>query len=586
MSATLVESEHRAVGLNAGADAYLTDAVNPSEFIATIRALLRARNAERHLRETERRFELLVRSVEEHAIYTCDASGIITSWNEGVRRIFGYDSDQFIGRPYAFAFASQAEANQDLETARREGRLAYDRWHEREGGMRFFATGTVTAIQDDLGEVIGFVNVVRDVTVRQQVEEERASLLAAEHSAREEAERINRLKDEFLATLSHELRTPLSAILGWTQLLQTDLLSAAERREGIEVIDRNARAQAQLIEDLLDVSRIISGKLRLNVERFDLAKLVAAAVESVQTATDAKRIHVTVDCDPEAGALTGDPNRVQQILWNLLSNAVKFTSEGGAIDVSTKKKGHEIEISVADNGQGIDPQFLPYVFDRFRQADASTTRSQGGLGLGLAIVRHLTELHGGIVHARSEGKGTGSVFRICLPVVSAIAEGDLLPESPSRVAHRPPTADRTTDLTGISLLIVEDQSDTRDLLCRILSRSGADVRVAASAADGVASFAERRPDVLLSDIGMPGEDGYACLRRIRELEASRNSEPVPAIALTAFAQAEDRGRALQAGFRVHISKPVIPSELVAVIGGLCGRSAGAGEGEGRRPEHG
>ncbi len=570
MSATLVDSEHRAEGLNAGADAYLTDAVNAEEFLATVRALLRARNAERALRESEKRFEFLVRSVEEYAIYTCDAFGTITSWNEGVQRIFGYRAEQFVNRPYAISFASKEEALNDLAAARQDGQIEYDGWHERGDGSRFFATGVLKAIEKEGGEVIGFVNIVRDITLRRQAEDERAELLEAEHRARQQAERANRLKDEFLATLSHELRTPLSAILGWTQLLKTGKLDPAEVREGIDVIDRNARAQSQLIEDLLDVTRIISGKLRLSIERIELPSLVTAAIESMQAAAHAKRIRVAVFSEADAGTITGDPSRVQQILWNLLSNAVKFTPERGEIAIRLYRLAREVEISVTDNGPGIDPQFLPYVFDRFRQADATTTRTQSGLGLCLAIVRYLTELHGGTVSAESEGKGRGATFRVCLPVaMDQPAEVEVRETAPRQA--RPQSDAEPPDLTGMKLLVVEDDSDTRTLLKKVLEQCGAKVQAVGSSAEGILAFSRERPDLIISDIAMPGEDGYVCIRKIRDIEAG-SLQPIPAIALTAFAQPEDRRRALRSGFQVHVPKPVEPAELLGVVGSFLSRT--------------
>lgn len=570
MSATLVDSQHRAEGLDAGADGYLTDAAHPSEFLATVRALLRARNAERALRESERRFELLVRSVSDHAIFTCDEQTRIVSWNEGVERVLGYPADRFVNRTYASVFASRPEFANDLDVARRDGQLEYERWVHHEDGSRFYAAGSVTAIIGDGGEIAGFVSVVRDATERRQFEDERAELLAAEHEARAHAERLNRLKDEFLATLSHELRTPLSAILGWTQLMQADRLSAEEMREGIGVIDRNAQAQAQLIEDLLDVTRIISGKLRLTLERVDLAVAINGAIESIRTAADARRIRIDVDSAADAGAISADPTRLQQILWNLLSNAVKFTPENGDIKIQARRLENHIEITVTDNGQGIEPQFLPYVFDRFRQADGSTTRSKGGLGLGLAIVRHLTELHGGTIEAQSAGKGYGATFRLRLPLASPV----LAPNAPSETVlpAGPSRGDgETPDLAGRTVLVVEDDPDGRALICKLLSRCGAKVQAAENAAQGKELFQAARPDLLISDIGMPNEDGYSFIRRIREVEAG-STQPVPAIALTAYAQSDDRRRALRAGFQMHLPKPVVPAELLAAVGSLCARN--------------
>ena len=570
MSATLVDADSRVQGLDSGADAYLTDAVHPNEFIATVRALLRARDAERVLREKEALYELLVTSVEEYAIYTCDSQGIITSWNEGVERIFGYKRDQFLNQHYGIVFASQAEARSDLDAARRNGRVQYDRWHGRGDGSRFYASGSLQSIRNEAGQNVGFVNIVRDVTARRQSEEERASLLASERAAREDAERANRLKDEFLATLSHELRTPLSSILGWTQLLKMHQLPPHEVDEGIAVIERNARAQAQLIEDLLDVSRIISGKINLNFETISLCQLIESTKESFQTAVDAKKIVLNVHCDPDSGTIEGDSARLQQVLSNLVSNAIKFTPQNGAVTLEVVRKPDYVEITVADTGQGIDAKFLPYVFDRFRQADSSTTRSQAGLGLGLAIVRHLVELHGGEIRAESAGTGQGATFRVLLPLIP-IPPG--IRERGQIEKHRQSdeTFNIAPNLSGIKVLIVDDDPDGRDLIRRALEQCQAQVFSAASSAEGFDAFGAHHPDVIVSDIGMPNEDGYGFIRRIRELEGEA-SNPVPAVALTAFAQSEDRERTLRSGFQMHVSKPVIPQKLVSVVARLCGRN--------------
>lgn len=572
MSATLVESKHRIEGLDAGADAYLTDAVQPAEFLATIRALLRARRAEQALLESEQRFQSLVGSVEEYAVFTCDPQGTITSWNEGVERIFGYDRECFIGKPCDVIFASQEEAARDLEHARRDGKFMYDRWHGRNDGTRFFASGILKAIRNDAGKLAGFVNIIRDETNRRMREEERAALLVSERVAREEAERANRLKDEFLATLSHELRTPLSAILGWTQLLQMSGLPLDQVEEGIRVIDRNARSQSRLIEDLLDVSRIISGNLRLSIERVHASPLIRAAVESLQTASDAKQISIDIACDDVDDAIIADPVRLQQIVSNLISNAIKFTPEHGRIDVGLTARNGSVEITVRDNGRGIDPKFLPFVFDRFRQADATSSRAQSGLGLGLAIVRHLVELHGGKVTAESEGVGRGASFLVLLPRAGAAGAAPRV-AAPGMVSLDIDPANETTpDLRGLVVLIVDDDSDGRDLLKRLLTHCGAQVVAAGSAAEAVAAFNSLRPHIIVSDIGLPGEDGYSLIRRIHELNAG-HPEPIRAIALTAFAQESDRDRALSSGFSQYLSKPIVPPDLLAAIARLSSRGA-------------
>ena len=402
---------------------------------------------------------------------------------------------------------------------------------------------------------------------------ERERLLEAERSARAEAERVSRMKDEFLATLSHELRTPLNAILGWSQLLGSRGGEDAELAEGLDVIERNARVQTQLIEDLLDMSRIISGKIRLDVQRVDLADVVRAAVASVRHSATAKEIRLQIVLDPMAGPVRGDPARLQQCFWNLLSNAIKFTPKGGKINVALERVNSHLEVCVADDGQGIKPDFLPHVFERFRQADGSTTRAHGGLGLGLSIVKHLVELHGGTIRARSAGEGQGATFCIELPlmVVHAAVEPDAARQHPRGTAS-PGEAEPLDhpSLAGIKVLVVDDEADARRLLLRVLEGCGAQVLLAASAQEGLDTLRRERPDMLISDIGMPGEDGYDFIRRVRELPADQGGR-TPAAALTAFARSEDRTRALRAGYQTHVAKPVEPTELSAVVASLAMR---------------
>lgn len=392
-------------------------------------------------------------------------------------------------------------------------------------------------------------------------------------AAREQAEEASRLKDEFLATISHELRTPLNAMLGWSRMLRSGKLDERTNQRAVETIERNAIAQAQLIEDLLDVSRIISGKMRLDVQPVDLAPTIQAAVESVRLAADAKGIHLNVVLDPRAGPVSGDPTRLQQIVWNLLSNAIKFTPKDGRVQVRLERVNSHLEIRVADTGIGISPDFLPNVFDRFRQADGTTTRKHGGLGLGLAIVRHLVELHGGNIFALSEGEGRGATFTIRFPLMSvseieafpAERSGRKHPNAWSEVAFECPAA-----LRGLRVLIVEDEQDGRQLMATILGRCDAEVLTVGSAAEALHVLERIQLDVLISDIEMPGEDGYSLIRKLRAKENSMNGR-IPAAALTAHAAVADRMRALSAGFDIHLPKPVEPAELVAVIASLASR---------------
>jgi signal transduction histidine kinase/CheY-like chemotaxis protein len=390
----------------------------------------------------------------------------------------------------------------------------------------------------------------------------------AERAARAEVERVSLLKDEFLATLSHELRTPLNAILGWSELLLSRADGDAEYRRGLETVARNARAQAQLIDDLLDMNRIMSGKIRLDVQAVDLAAVVQAALESAGPSAEAKNIRVRTTLDPLAPVF-GDPQRLQQIVWNLMSNAVKFTPKGGKIDVLLRRVNSHVEISVTDSGIGIEPAFLPHLFERFRQADASTTRHHGGLGLGLSIVKQLIELHGGSVRAESGGRGQGATFYIILPL-RVIREGEGGRTHPTTGSHSSISLPAGS-LTSIKVLVVDDEPDARELIKRLLVEAGATVTIASSVAEALPLVTSERPDVIVSDIGMPDRDGYSFLKAVRAMPANMGGR-TPAIALTAFARSEDRTRALLSGFQVHIAKPIEPYELLVTIASLIGRT--------------
>ncbi|HEX8283068.1 MAG TPA: ATP-binding protein [Pyrinomonadaceae bacterium] len=398
-------------------------------------------------------------------------------------------------------------------------------------------------------------------------QEERAQLLDEAVAARTEAEAVNRAKDEFLATLSHELRTPLTAILGWARMMHDKRMDVDTARHGLEVIERNAEAQHQLIRDLLDVSRIISGKLRLKTQHVGLALIVEAALDSVRQAAEAKAIRLGAEYDDETDLVTGDPDRLQQVIWNLLSNAIKFTPKGGAVGVRVERYGSDVQVRVSDTGQGIAPEFLPYVFDRFRQADGSTTREHGGLGLGLSIVRHLVEQHGGSVAAESAGEQRGSTFTINLPIAAVKTPPEPHETSEQTPPQATPEAGAPSALGGLRILVVDDHPDARELLSMVLGRAGARVSTAASAAEALELFQRGELDVLVSDVGMPVVDGYSLVGRVRELAAGRGGR-IPTVALTAYATGEDRRRALAAGFDAHLAKPVEPSELVSVIAGL------------------
>jgi PAS domain S-box-containing protein len=458
-----------------------------------------------------------------------------------------------------------------IEYRFRRGSDGQHRWH----------LGRALPVRDADGHVVRWFGTNTDVHDYKLLQEQNQHLLDSERAARAEAERAGRTKDEFLATLSHELRTPLNAILGWSQILRGGgggEVSAADLGEGLGAIERNARAQTQIIEDLLDMSRIVSGKVRLDVRRLDLAAVVRAGIDTVRPAADAKGVRVQAVLDPVAGPVSGDPNRLHQVFWNLLTNAVKFTPRGGRVQVLLERVNSHVEVSVIDTGEGIAAEFLPHVFDRFRQADASTTRRHGGLGLGLSIVKQLVELHGGRARVKSAGVGLGTTFVVDLPLVVVHPE----PEPAADEAKREhPAAGVPADLhgaaclrlPGVRVLVVDDEPDARAVVRRLLEDCGAVVRTAASAAEAFELFQSDPPDVLVSDIGMPGEDGYSLVRRVRAMGKDRGGG-TPSLALTAYARPEDRMRAVRAGFHMHVAKPVEPAELITMVASLAGRNEG------------
>jgi len=416
------------------------------------------------------------------------------------------------------------------------------------------------------------VELSRYVSELQRSEEARGQLLERAQRARAEAEAANRIKDEFLATLSHELRTPLTSLLGWSSVLRDATSEPELLLEGIEAIDRNARVQAQLIDDLLDVSRIVSGKLHLDVRPLNIAAVTRAAIDVVRPAADAKGILLEFLAEPGLGSISADSARLHQVVWNLLANAVKFTPEGGKITIHVNQDGSHARVTVRDTGKGIHPEFLPRVFDRFRQADSSTTRTFGGLGLGLAIVRHLVELHGGTVSAESEGLDKGATFSVTFPLLTDRKE------SASLVLGEELSCSNTRSLDGLRVLVVDDEPEARLIIGKLISRAGAEVKTCGSAGDGLAKLVEWRPDVVLSDIAMPDEDGYSFISKVRSLAHEKGGE-IPAAALTAYARAEDREQALAAGYQMHISKPIDASRLVSMVARLAGRSYPSPDGD-------
>src|SRR5687767_8348200 len=521
----------------------------------------------------------LIESADD-AIISKTLDGIITSWNHGAQRIFGYTAEETIGKSVTMLIPPDHLDEEPAILARlRAGHRIehYETIRVTKNGRLIDISLTVSPIKGPHGQIVGASKIARDITEQRQARQALTAAYEAAKQARAEAEQAafekeqlyhqaeesSRLKEEFLATISHELRTPLSAILGWTRMLRLGQLSAEDHAKALDTIERNARAQAQLIDDLLDVSRIITGKLRMDVRPSDPITFIDAAVEAVRPAAEAKGVRVQKVMDTGAVSIPGDPVRLQQVVWNLLSNAIKFTPRGGRVQIRSERVNSHLEIVVSDTGQGISHDFLPHVFDRFRQADQKTSRQHGGMGLGLAIVRHLVELHGGTVSAASEGEGKGATFTVSLPITPLYqidASGGRV--HPAARDLLPPD-DGTDRLDGLNILVVDDEPDTRELLKQGLEYCGAKVRVARSASEAVDALVESVPDILISDVGMPGIDGYDLIRQIRELPRDRGGN-VAAIALTAYTRTEDRLQALRAGYDMHVPKPVELAELVAV----------------------
>jgi PAS domain S-box-containing protein len=543
-------------------------------------------------------------------IVACDSDGILTLFNRATREFHGLPEQSLPPEQWAQYYSLYSPDGQtplDKEQIPLFRALQGERVHNREMMIvpKQGSTRTVLvsgqAIADPQGTKLGAVVVMHDITQRKQAEaqiralnaelEQRViertaqleaanrakdELLVREQAARADAEAANRMKDEFLATLSHELRTPLNAILGWAQLLRTRQFDPDTVNRALETIERNARSQTQLVGDILDVSRIIRGKVRLNIRSITLISLIEAALDSVRPAAEAKMIDLQAFYDPRSQAVSGDPERIQQVIWNLLSNAIKFTPQNGRVEVQLLQSNRTVSIRVSDTGKGINPKFLPHVFDRFRQADSSITRSHGGLGLGLAIVRHLVELHGGTVLAESEGEGRGATFTVTLPLVAPpeAAEAAEL-TSPTVLGQK--TVHQPDRLAGLRILVVDDEADTRDFLTTLLEQYGATVIALEStrmAVDFLTGAIDQPPNLLVSDIHMPEEDGYVLIRQIRAIASDRNLI-LPAVALTACAGVEDRTQLLLAGFQIHIPKPVDAAEFMAVIANLAGRANSA-----------
>jgi len=548
-------------------------------FAKVTRDLTRRREEEEKLRQSEEMFRLLVAAVKDYAIFLLDQDGRIATWNSGAQRIKGYSPEEIIGKHFSVFYPEDdirdRKPERELDVAKRFGSVEDEGWRLRKDGTRFWANVVITAVYDASGKLRGFTKVTRDITDRKRAEEmqrvlfeqREARFQAEEERRRAEssyrvAQEANRAKDEFLMTLSHELRTPMTAILGWARLLPTMKPSDQGFNDAIAAIARSAQLQARLIEDVLDVSRIGSGKLRLTLETVDVKKLVNSSIDAVRPSADARNITLDVSFAPTLGTTIADPTRLQQVIWNLLSNAVKFTPKGGKISVNAHRTTSHVQITVSDTGEGIDPQFLPHIFEPFRQGENPSTRVHGGLGLGLSIVRYLIEAHGGTVSAESNGRGHGATFTVTLPI-GALKVTDSKTFTP--VLEDPRTPIIGDRLAGMDVLLVDDDRESREMVRATLHQAGANVIAVESAASALAELIQGRPDLILTDIAMPMMDGYALAREIR---SRRELDATKIVALTAFPAG--KGAASDSGFDEYLTKPVDPFDLVDSVARVVG----------------
>ena len=508
------------------------------------------------------------------AVIEWDSDFRVSRWSASAERLFGWTADEVIGKhvnEWQFVFADDVDAVSLVTNRQREGvevqGVLRNRNYTRDGSI-LFCEWYNSVLHDDRGELVSVLSLVLDVTSRKAAEDDRAALLIRERDARRHAEEADRLKDEFLATLSHELRTPLTSILGWASMIRNGEVEGSNATRAIETIERNARSQARLIDDLLDVSRIITGNLRLDLHPLNLAPIVEGAIDALRPTADVKGIQIHTVTGGNC-LVKGDPNRLRQVIWNLLSNSIKFTQRGGVVTINLMRVNGTVRLTVTDTGEGIAAEFLPYVFDRFRQAEGSISRKQGGLGLGLAVVRHLVELHGGGISAESGGLGQGSMFTVELPLAEERRDPARAEERRREVELRR-SRKGAIRLDGVHVLLVEDDDDSRKLLGTMLQRYGARVTSTKSAAEALNVFSSNVPDVLISDIGMPDEDGYEFIRKLRAFPPDKGAR-TPAIALTGYASRKDRERALNAGYDQHMAKPIEQADMIAAIARLIGR---------------
>jgi PAS domain S-box-containing protein len=533
------------------------------------------RRAAQDLRDSEARLRLLIESAVDYAIFTVDPDNRITSWNSGAERLLGWTESEALGRPAAVVFTPEDRATgqpeREIRAATEHGCAMDERFHLRKDGSRFFASGTLTAMTDAGGRIRGFAKIMRDFTERREAQKRLEDALRSSETLRAAAERANQAKDEFISTVSHELRTPLSTIRLWSRMLSSGRVPHEDWGDGIRMIERSAVTQQQLIDDLLDVSRMATGKLRLNIQPSRLCEAIEGAIDAVRPMAAARGVQLEASLAEEIGIVRADPERIQQVIWNLLANAIKFTPQGGRIDLAAVRIGDAVEVRVSDTGIGIKAEFLPYVFERFRQAEAVTMRTHTGLGLGLAIAKQLVELHGGSITATSEGEGRGAVFTVRLPMPPSrkpLDDSELVAADPEQARF-----------DGLHVLLVEDDPPTREATQRLLEMHGARVSAAATADAAYDTFVTERPMLVVCDIGLPGEDGFSLVRRLRQLEADEDSPRVTALALTAFAREEDQSHALQAGFDRHLPKPVDPDVLLTTLTGMVSSSAGSDDRE-------
>jgi PAS domain S-box-containing protein len=530
-------------------------------------------SARKQAEEATRRLEFHVES-SPLAVVEWDSDFRVSRWSASAEHLFGWKAEDVLGKhvnEWRFVFADDVDAVALVTNRQREGvevqGVQRNRNYTREGSI-LYCEWYNSVLRDERGKLVSVLSLVLDQTARQSAEEERAASLLRERDARKHAEEADRLKDEFLATLSHELRTPLTSILGWASMIRTGEVEGSNASRAIETIERNARSQARLIDDLLDVSRIITGNLRLDLHPLNLAPIVEAALDALRPTADVKGIKLQTRFVPSQCLVKGDPNRLRQVIWNLLSNAIKFTPRNGSVSIDLTCVESTARLTVSDSGDGIAAEFLPYVFDRFRQAEGSISRKQGGLGLGLAVARHLVELHGGTIRAQSEGLAKGAVFTVDLPLAQERRD-PARAEERRREVERRRTRMGAVRLDGVHVLLVEDDDDSRRLLGAMLKRHGARVTSTKSAAEALRVFEAELPDVLLSDIGMPDQDGYELVRRLRELPPERGGK-TPAIALTGYASRKDRERALSSGYQQHMAKPIEQADMIKAIAALVG----------------